>query len=286
MGIEPKFIRTNKYLQGSVWHWNNSRDKTPGVQAGERPVIIVSNNNYNYFSPIVSCVTVSKTESENPARVPIHISVDSYVQTDQIHTVSKTELGEFLGFVSPPVLENIKGLLTLHFDLEIDRFAEVLDATQGIRSMIQAQEANWDILKGISGSLETLNQKADKGFGVKEIEEEFVNLVLELHKCVEKLTADVDKLKTTAAAPTLKSTQKPVITPVSIRKRKYKRYSEDDYRMIENENVSLEELAAHLKIDDLKSVYKIRYMYNYRNNRQKAGTGGGGYDNKLNECVA
>ena len=41
--------RTNKYIQGSVWHWRNDAEARNGVQAGDRPVMIISNNSYNYY---------------------------------------------------------------------------------------------------------------------------------------------------------------------------------------------------------------------------------------------
>ena len=277
MRNDTEFSRTNKYVQGSIWHWNNTRDKTPGVQGGERPVLIISNNDHNYYSPSVNCVTVSRTDRESSGHVPVHITVDSYIQTEQIHTISKTELGDFMGVVTAPVLDNVKGLLTMQLDLEVDRYSAVLSETTAIRDALQARDGDWQLVKYIHDNVKRLNQRADQGFGVKEIEEEFVNLVLELHKCVEKLTTDIDKLKSTKPVAVIKA--KPAFTPDKpVPKTKFRRYTEDERRMIEDLNVSIEDLAKYLKVDDLSKVNKIRRNRIYRkpkNTRTKTKAGGG-----------
>lgn len=51
----------NKYLQGSIWKCRNNAEQKTGVQSYDRPVLIISNNNFNSWNECtkISVVSVS-----------------------------------------------------------------------------------------------------------------------------------------------------------------------------------------------------------------------------------
>jgi len=110
----------NKYVQGSVWRWKNDRELKPGVQGGERPVLIISNDKLNETSVAVNCVTITTVIKHSPVHVSAHIDADSEIQCEQIHTISKTELIEFKGMVPPDILAQVKAKLRFQLDMYPD----------------------------------------------------------------------------------------------------------------------------------------------------------------------
>lgn len=73
------------------------------VQGGIRPVIVISNNKGNMYSPTV--IVVPLTSNLNKTKLPTHVFVsvktgipkDSLALMEQIITINKTQLGEKIG---------------------------------------------------------------------------------------------------------------------------------------------------------------------------------------------
>jgi mRNA-degrading endonuclease toxin of MazEF toxin-antitoxin module len=114
----------NKYVNGSVWKRINNQDKKNN---DDSLVLIISNNTFNQRSPVVNCLYLTNFLKDNPVHVPLFISTDSHVQCEQIHTISKKELGDFKGVVPTSVMSNVRAKLALQFCLYTDRNAEILD---------------------------------------------------------------------------------------------------------------------------------------------------------------
>jgi len=124
--LNAQLKSTNKYVQGSVWYWKNEREKMPGVQNGERPILIVSNDTFNAYSPVVTCASITTVPKVSPVHVSIHVYEDSDIQCEQIHTVSKNELDDYIGMVPHDILKQVKEKLKIQFDLDTDRTYELL----------------------------------------------------------------------------------------------------------------------------------------------------------------
>ena len=74
-------------------------------QGGMRPVIVIQNNTGNKFAPttIVAPVTSAKTKKKVPTQVWLSVTdgfrVNSMVMCEQIRTIDKSRLKEYIGKV-------------------------------------------------------------------------------------------------------------------------------------------------------------------------------------------
>ena len=93
-------------------------------QGGVRPVIIVQNNIGNKFSP--TTIVAPITSKLNKAKLPTHIEVrakqfglekDSVMLLEQIRTIDKIRLKEFLGTVDDNIVEKVDSVLKISLAL-------------------------------------------------------------------------------------------------------------------------------------------------------------------------
>ena len=123
----------HKYLQGSIWHWRNPNSNVrEGVQAGSRPVLVISNDIFNKYSPVVNCVSITTNIKNSRVHEPVFITRPSHIQCEQIHTVSKEELNEYLGTVEHSTMSNVKAKLKIQFGMGEDRHLELLSDIKSI----------------------------------------------------------------------------------------------------------------------------------------------------------
>ena len=199
---------SNKYVQGSIWKWNNLAYRGEGVQSGSRPVIIISNNMFNYHSESVNCVSITSVLKESPVHVPIYIQMDSHVQCEQIHTISKTNLIEFLGMAPPSVVSGVKAKLRIQFDIGADKNMEMLNS---IKKSLDTLDEKTDVLKSVNESvrdnteliytnskevreatdaltknISEFKENADKGFGLHDIENDILKLLVNLYDSLKE----------------------------------------------------------------------------------------------------
>jgi mRNA interferase MazF len=262
----------NKYTQGSVWKWVNTSEKREGTQSGERPVLIISNDSFNNFSPSVNCVSITGVLKESPVHVPLHITKDSHIQCEQIHTVPKTELADFIGLVPASTLTNVKAKLRIQLDLNTDKNIELFSV---IKSKIDelSKKIDSEMIETIWSSLESLHNKADKGFGIPEIEDEFVRLMIELHKSVEAVASDVKKLKDAGndvkqASEIAESDLKIEPSSHDTNRKKRRKYSDEDKQFIADPNNSIDDIVKRFNFDR-GSVYSIRAYFKKQLNNTK-----------------
>lgn len=82
-----------------------TKETKGNIQAGKRPVIIVQNDvgNTHALTTIVCCIT-SKTKKGLPMHLEIGkvggLKLDSTILCEQILTVNKSDLGQYLGAVA------------------------------------------------------------------------------------------------------------------------------------------------------------------------------------------
>lgn len=94
-------------VRGGIYWCDLGNDKLRGEQMHVRPVLCISNNLANKYSPTitVACITSKINKAD---RVPTHVLIDSscglktdsIVLLEQIITVSKERLGNYIGRVS------------------------------------------------------------------------------------------------------------------------------------------------------------------------------------------
>ena len=93
-------------------------------QGGIRPVIIVQNDIGNKFSP--TTIVAPITSKLNKAKLPTHIEIkakqfglekDSVMLMEQIRTIDKVRLREFLGSVDEYIIDKIDNALKISLAL-------------------------------------------------------------------------------------------------------------------------------------------------------------------------
>lgn len=99
--------------------------KAPGsVQSGRRPVVVVSNDRANKFSPVLLVAPLTSRPKKN---LPTHASLtleeaygmyaDSTVLCEQLFTVDKTSIVDIVGRVSEEAITKINRALSVSLAL-------------------------------------------------------------------------------------------------------------------------------------------------------------------------
>ncbi len=111
-------------LRGDVY-FANLEPVVGSEQGGTRPVVIVSRDALNKFSPIV--VVCSITDAANKTKIyPSHVRVpagtaglklDSIVITEQVRAINKTRLTMHIGKFDKAVMTSIEAALKITLDL-------------------------------------------------------------------------------------------------------------------------------------------------------------------------
>lgn len=115
--MERKIVRGDMYYA----------DLSPVVgseQGGIRPILIVQNNTGNKFSPtlIVAAIT---SRADSKAKLPTHILLhaahglerDSLVLLEQIRTIDRRRIREYIGTLDEEDMEKVNQALTVSFGL-------------------------------------------------------------------------------------------------------------------------------------------------------------------------
>ena len=87
----------NNYKKGDIIYVVDHNAIEPGIQGGNRPYLIISNDTFNFHSPVLTCVPLTSQEKKySPVHFHLHKDVglpcDSYVMCEQIKTISKKQI--------------------------------------------------------------------------------------------------------------------------------------------------------------------------------------------------
>ncbi|MBS6063364.1 type II toxin-antitoxin system PemK/MazF family toxin [Criibacterium bergeronii] len=111
------------YKRGDIYY----ADLSPVIgseQGGIRPVVIVQNDIGNKFSPTVIIVAI--TSKLNKSKLPTHIDVkagefglekDSVILMEQVRTIDKKRLKEYIGCVDNKTIKAIDLALKISFSI-------------------------------------------------------------------------------------------------------------------------------------------------------------------------
>lgn len=112
-----------KYRRGEIYIAN--LDPIVGSeQGGERPVLIIQNNMGNKYSPTVIVVAITSRfhkRRDIPTHIPIlchSLPVDSIVLAEQIRTLDKARLEEYIGRVSKTTMNEIDRAIKISMGVE------------------------------------------------------------------------------------------------------------------------------------------------------------------------
>ncbi len=115
-----------KFKRGDIFY----ADLNPVVgseQGGVRPVLIIQNNTGNKYSPttiVIAAITSKVTDKKAlPTHYPIQASKgierDSLILLEQIRTIDKTRIGEYIGTLDDEVMKGIDQALAISMGIDI-----------------------------------------------------------------------------------------------------------------------------------------------------------------------
>jgi mRNA interferase MazF len=126
----PLHIRKEEYMtngvikRGEIYYANLSPARG-SEQDGIRPVLIIQNNKGNRYSPCVIAAITSIEQPNHPTHVEIGtecgLNKTSYVMLDQIRTIDKSRLIDYIGQVDDQTIKEVNEALSISFGL-IDEY--------------------------------------------------------------------------------------------------------------------------------------------------------------------
>ncbi|MCD7751025.1 MAG: type II toxin-antitoxin system PemK/MazF family toxin [Lachnospiraceae bacterium] len=112
--------------RGEIYYYDNGAIDDGNIQSGARPVVIMSNDKANAFSPIITVVplTAKFWKKRNlPTHVPIYrnrdngLSRNSLALAEQVTSINKSDLGDYKGCVDEDTLLAIGHALDIQLGL-------------------------------------------------------------------------------------------------------------------------------------------------------------------------
>lgn len=109
--------------RGQIYQANLGR-QDGSIQAGNRPVVIVSNNLNNKFSPTVNVLPITSRTKNN---IPVHVEVgiteglpqSSVVLVEQAVTINKNQLTKYLGECNKVKMHQIEKAILIQNGIDI-----------------------------------------------------------------------------------------------------------------------------------------------------------------------
>ena len=145
-----------------------TRRNIPGVsRGGGRPAVIVSNDVGNEFSSVVEVVFLT-TREKKP--LPTHVAINSakYPSTalcEQIDSVDKERIGDYINEVSQAELKNIERALLVSLDISCNlKGSKALEAWRKLMENYQEEEIE------VEPEADNISTKEKQEEAVKEME--------------------------------------------------------------------------------------------------------------------
>ena len=123
MQVWNRSVKELNIRRGDIFY----ADLSPVVgseQGGIRPVLIIQNNVGNRHSPTVICAAI--TSKMNKAKLPTHIEIsassykivkNSVILLEQIRTIVKQRLKEFVCHIDPDMMKNVDEAIRVSLEL-------------------------------------------------------------------------------------------------------------------------------------------------------------------------
>lgn len=135
-------MNESKYYRGQIYYVY-PKEYTGCEQGGGRPAVIVSNDVGNEFSSVVEVVFLT-TREKKP--LPTHVAINSakYPSTalcEQIDSVDKERIGDYINEVSQAELKNIERALLVSLDISCNlKGSKALEAWRKLMENYQEEE--------------------------------------------------------------------------------------------------------------------------------------------------
>jgi mRNA interferase MazF len=113
-----------EFKRNQIYYANLGDGSTGSEQSGMRPVLIIQNNIGNKYSPtvIVACLTSKIYKNEIPTHVRINakeynLPSDSLILCEQIKTIDKSRLLNYVAILSPQDERRVNAALRLSINI-------------------------------------------------------------------------------------------------------------------------------------------------------------------------
>ena len=111
-----------EFYRGEIFYIRNESEYSGNVQGGGRPAVIISNDIGNNAGPILEVVYLT-TQEKKP--LPTHVKINSskYPSTvlcEQIDTVNKDKVGDYIGQCSMAEMKKIDAALAVSIGIGIN----------------------------------------------------------------------------------------------------------------------------------------------------------------------
>ena len=110
------------YKKGDVIYVIDHNAVEFGIQGGNRPYLVISNDIFNFHSPVLNCVPLTtQAKKYSPVHFHIHKDVglpqDSYVLCEQIKTISKKQVEYIICSLPQNIISEINKKLSFQLSL-------------------------------------------------------------------------------------------------------------------------------------------------------------------------
>lgn len=130
------------------------------IQKSCRPVIVVSNEKCNYFSPTITVCPISSREKKDLAtHVKIELEMPSYILCEQLMTINKFELLHFVMKCPEDVMERVEEAISIQLQkknsiiLDINKVNRMQKAIRELENFIMKYSKQITDLTEIYNSL-------------------------------------------------------------------------------------------------------------------------------------
>lgn len=118
--------REEEIFRGEIYYVYPSGGGIGSEQTAGRPAIVVSNDKANQYSPVIEMVYLT-TQPKNS--LPTHVDITSAERPsialcEQIHSVAKTRIGEFIARCTDREMAMIDGALCVSLGIELQAAPE------------------------------------------------------------------------------------------------------------------------------------------------------------------
>ena len=101
------------------------------IQSGKRPVVVISNNMNNQYSPTINVLPIT---SKNKNNIPVHVNVgikeglsqESTVLTEQVVTINKNQIKKYVGKCNKYKMYEIEKALLIQNGVNLDLHLKAL----------------------------------------------------------------------------------------------------------------------------------------------------------------
>lgn len=100
-----------KIRRGEIWYCNNFGNGHKGIISGPRPVLVISNDKFNAYSPVINILGISGQCKDSPVHFAFNLNTRSYINCEQIYTISKDEFVRKMGELDDHQLFEVENLI-------------------------------------------------------------------------------------------------------------------------------------------------------------------------------